>query len=186
MPATRACKIFAYDAEITEPCAYNIAIDQEEAGRVTAEWLVEQAGRQGRHHCRSPAFPALRSTSCAPRPRRKSSPSTPTSRSSARPSACGARLWPAPNSPRSWRPKSWDDIDGLWMQVGCYTANAMQLEAGKTAEQTAALRRRRLERRPHPDAAGRHRGRRRIDRPMHRWAHRAFPTRLRPIRVRWP
>ena len=41
--------VFAYDAEITEPCAYNVSIDQEEAGRVTAEWLVEQAGRQGQH-----------------------------------------------------------------------------------------------------------------------------------------
>ena len=27
--------------------------------------------------------------------------------------------------------QTWDDIDGLWMQVGCFTANAMQLEAGK-------------------------------------------------------
>ena len=27
--------------------------------------------------------------------------------------------------------RSWNDIDGLWMQVGCYTANAMQLEAGR-------------------------------------------------------
>ena len=56
---------------------------------------------------------------------------------------------------------SWDEIDGLWMQVGCYTANSMQLEAGKTPERASALRRRRLEWRPHPDAAGRHRGRRR-------------------------
>jgi len=30
---------------------------------------------------------------------------------------------------------NWDEIDGLWMQVGCFTANAMQLEAGKKAEQ---------------------------------------------------
>ena len=28
---------------------------------------------------------------------------------------------------------NWDEIDGLWLQVGCYTANSMQLEAGKTA-----------------------------------------------------
>jgi ribose transport system substrate-binding protein len=27
--------------------------------------------------------------------------------------------------------RSWDEIDGLWMQVGCFTANSMQLEAGK-------------------------------------------------------
>ena len=25
---------------------------------------------------------------------------------------------------------NWDQIDGLWMQVGCYTAISMQIEAG--------------------------------------------------------
>ena len=29
--------VIAYDGSISEPCAYNVAIDQEEAGRVTAE-----------------------------------------------------------------------------------------------------------------------------------------------------
>ena len=27
--------------------------------------------------------------------------------------------------------RKWSDINGLWMQVGCYTANTMQVEAGK-------------------------------------------------------
>ena len=40
--------VFAYDAEITEPCAYNISIDQEEAGRVTAEWLVKKLNGRAR------------------------------------------------------------------------------------------------------------------------------------------
>src|ERR1700727_305084 len=39
--------IFAYDAEITEPCAYNVHIDQEEAGRKTADWLVDKLGSKG-------------------------------------------------------------------------------------------------------------------------------------------
>jgi ribose transport system substrate-binding protein len=30
--------------------------------------------------------------------------------------------------------RDWSDIDGLWMQVGCFTANAMQLEAGIAPE----------------------------------------------------
>src|SRR5687768_11470357 len=40
--------VFAYDAEITEPCAFNISIDQEEAGRVTAEWLVKKLDGKGK------------------------------------------------------------------------------------------------------------------------------------------
>ena len=43
----KGVKIFAYDAEITEPCAYNVHIDQEEAGRKTAEWLVDKLGGKG-------------------------------------------------------------------------------------------------------------------------------------------
>src|ERR1700685_1018729 len=47
----RACdkgvKISAYDAEITEPCAYNVHIDQEDAGRKPAEWLMDKLGGKG-------------------------------------------------------------------------------------------------------------------------------------------
>src|SRR5436309_19244 len=39
--------VFAYDAEITEPCAYNVHIDQLEAGRVTAEWLAKKLNGKG-------------------------------------------------------------------------------------------------------------------------------------------
>src|SRR5581483_11387794 len=39
--------VFAYDAEITEPCAYNVHIDQLEAGKVTAEWLAKKLNGKG-------------------------------------------------------------------------------------------------------------------------------------------
>ena len=39
--------VVAYDAEISEPCAYNVTIDQLEAGRVTAEWLVKKLNGKG-------------------------------------------------------------------------------------------------------------------------------------------
>ena len=41
-----------------------------------------------------------------------------------------SQAWRAPSCPLL-ATRSWNDIDGLWMQVGCYTANAMQLEAGR-------------------------------------------------------
>lgn len=31
--------------------------------------------------------------------------------------------------------RSWDEIDGLWLQVGCYTANTMQVEEGKSYDE---------------------------------------------------
>ena len=39
--------IVAYDGEITEPCAYNTHIDQEEPARVTAEWLAKKLNGKG-------------------------------------------------------------------------------------------------------------------------------------------
>src|ERR1700679_3399692 len=40
--------IIAYDGQISEPCAYNVTIDQEEAGRVTAEWLAKKPNGKGK------------------------------------------------------------------------------------------------------------------------------------------
>jgi len=39
--------IIAYDAAITAPCAYNVHIDQLQAGRATAKWLVKKLGGKG-------------------------------------------------------------------------------------------------------------------------------------------
>ena len=39
--------VIAYDAEITEPCAYNVHIDQEEAGTRDRRVAGRQARRQG-------------------------------------------------------------------------------------------------------------------------------------------
>ena len=55
--------------------------------------------------------------------------------------------------------RKWDEVDGLWMQVGCYTANTMELEAGIARDKLKPLRGRRLERRSHSDAARWQRGR---------------------------
>ena len=63
-----------------------------------------------------------------------------------------------------------------------------QLDAARSRQEAgaaSALRRRRLEWRPHPDAAGRHRGRRLRHAPMRRWARRASPMPRRPIPARW-
>lgn len=47
----RACakgvKVIAYDSIVTAPCAYNVTIHQHYAGRVTAQWLVDQLHGKG-------------------------------------------------------------------------------------------------------------------------------------------
>ena len=44
---SKGVTVVAYDAGITEPCAYNVTIDQEEAGHVTPEWLAEKLDGKG-------------------------------------------------------------------------------------------------------------------------------------------
>ena len=176
--------VFAYDAEITEPCAYNVHIDQEEAGRVTAEWLVKKLNGKGN----IVAITGVPGTSVDTQ-RTKAAKEVFAKYPDIKIVAEAVGMWSQAVArtelSKILATHNWDEIDGLWMQVGCYTANSMQLEAGKKAERAPALRRRRLEWRPHPDAAGGHRGRRRGIGPMRRWARRASPTPRRLIPARW-
>lgn len=129
----RGVVVIAYDGEISEPCAYNVTIDQLEAGRVTAEWLVEEMGGEG-DVVMITGVPG-------------------TSVDAARTAAAievfdmhdginvvgeAIGMWSQAVArtelSRILATRDWSDIDGLWMQVGCFTANAMQLEAGIDAE----------------------------------------------------
>jgi len=120
----RGVLVIAYDGEITEPCAYNVHIDQEEAGRRTAEWLVEQLDGKG-NIVMLTGVPG-------------------TSVDEGRTSAARAVFEQYPDinilaeAPGMWSQAvartelsrmlathSWDDINGLWLQVGCFTANTM-------------------------------------------------------------
>lgn len=126
--------IIAYDAAITEPCAYNVAMDQSEAGRATAQWLADELHGKGN----------IVTVTGVPG----------TSVDTLRTGAAKAVFAKYPGlhiiaeAPGMWSQAvartelskilathDWGQVDGLWMQVGCFTANSMQLEAGLKAEQ---------------------------------------------------
>lgn len=121
--------IIAYDGEITEPCAYNVTIDQEEAGRVTAEWLVEQMGGEGdivlMTGVPGTSVDAAR-TAAAKEVFAKHEGINVVGEAIGMWSQAVART----ELSKILATRDWSDVDGLWMQVGCFTANAMQLEAG--------------------------------------------------------
>ncbi|TMU23127.1 substrate-binding domain-containing protein [Halomonas sp. ATBC28] len=133
---SRGVAIIAYDGEITEPCAYNVTINQSEAGRKTAEWLVDQLDGEG-DIILVKGVPGT---------------SVDTARTQAAKEVFAQHdginvigeadgMWSQAvartelNKLMSTR--DWSDVDGLWMQVGCYTANAMQLESGIAPEDVA-------------------------------------------------
>lgn len=130
----KGVKVFAYDAEITEPCAYNVHIDQEEAGRVTAEWLVKKLNGKGN----IVAITGVPGTSVDDQ-RTKAAKEVFAKHPDIKIVGEAVGMWSQAVArtelSKILGTRSWDDIDGLWMQVGCFTANAMQLEAGKKADQ---------------------------------------------------
>ena len=122
--------VIAYDAAITEPCAYNVHIDQTEAGRATAEWLAKKLDGKGNIVLITgvPGTSVDTLRTAAAREVFAKYPGIKVVQRGDRHVEPGGR--PALNSPRSSPPAKWNEIDGLWTQVGCYTANTMEIEAG--------------------------------------------------------
>lgn len=125
--------VIAYDAAISEPCAYNVTIDQEEAGRVTAEWLVKKLSGKGNvvviNGVPGTSVDTLR-TKAAKEVFAKHSDIKIVAEANGMWSQAVART----ELSKILATRNWGQIDGLWMQVGCYTANTMQLEAGAKPE----------------------------------------------------
>ena len=130
----KGVKVFAYDGEITEPCAYNISIDQEEAGRVTAEWLVKKLNGKG-NIIAITGVPGTSVDNLRTKAAKEVFAKHPDIKIVGEAVGMWSQAVARTELSKILATRNWDDINGLWMQVGCYTANSMQLEAGKKPEQ---------------------------------------------------
>ena len=121
--------IIAYDAEITEPCAYNVHIDQPEAGSTTAEWLAKTLDGKGN----IVVITGVPGTSVDTQ-RTAAAKAVFAKYSDIHIVAEGVGMWSQAVArtelTKILTTHPWNDIDGLWMQVGCYTAASMEKEAG--------------------------------------------------------
>jgi len=122
--------VFAYDAEITEPCAYNISIDQEEAGRVTAEWLTKKLNGKGKIVLIT-GVPGTSVDTLRTKAAKEVFAKHPDIKIVAESVGMWSQAVARTELSKILATHNWNDINGLWMQVGCFTANSMQLEAGK-------------------------------------------------------
>ena len=122
--------VFAYDGEITEPCVHNVTIDQEEAGRVTAQWLADKLGGKGRVVMVT-GVPGTSVDTQRTDAAKKVFAKYPDIKVVGEAVGMWSQAVARTELSKLLATRSWNDIDGLWMQVGCYTANAMQLEAGR-------------------------------------------------------
>ncbi len=130
----KGVKIFAYDGDISEPCAYNISIDQEEAGRVTAEWLVKKLDGKG-DIVLITGVPGTSVDDLRTKAAKEVFAKHPDIKIVGEAVGMWSQAVARTELSKITATRNWDQISGLWMQVGCYTANSMQLEAGKTPEQ---------------------------------------------------
>ncbi|SFJ74087.1 ribose transport system substrate-binding protein [Bosea sp. OK403] len=125
--------VIAYDGEITEPCAYNIAIDQEEAGRITAEWLVKKLNGKG-NIIAITGVPGTSVDTLRTKAAKEVFAKNPGIKIVNEAVGMWSQAVARTELSKILATRKWDQIDGLWMQVGCYTANAMQLEAAIAEE----------------------------------------------------
>ncbi len=121
--------IVAYDGVIEEPCAYNVHIDQEEWGRVTAQWLADKLGGKGNivmiTGVSGTSVDTLRNKAA-----REVFAKYPDIKVVAEANGMWSQAVARTELSKIVATHNWDSLNGLWMQVGCYTANSMQLEAG--------------------------------------------------------
>jgi len=125
--------VVAYDAEISEPCAYNVTIDQAEAGRITAEWLAKKLNGKGN----IVAITGVPGTSVDTE-RTKAAKEVFAKYPDIKIVNEAVGMWSQAVArtelSKILATRKWDEIGGLWMQVGCYTANTMQVEAGASPD----------------------------------------------------
>ena len=125
----RGVLIFAYDAVISEPCAFNATIDQDEAGRKTAEWLVKELNGKGN----IVVVTGVPGTS-VDTARTSAAKAVFAKNPGIKVIAEGVGQWSQAVArtelAKITATHPWSEINGLWMQVGCFTAASMEEEAG--------------------------------------------------------
>jgi ribose transport system substrate-binding protein len=121
--------VVAYDGVIEEPCAYNTHIDQSEWGRVTAQWLADKLGGKGNivmiTGVNGTSVDTLRNKAA-----REVFSKYPNIKVLAEANGMWSQAVARTELSKIVATHPWDTIDGIWMQVGCFTANSMQNEAG--------------------------------------------------------
>ncbi|HEY8017281.1 MAG TPA: substrate-binding domain-containing protein, partial [Dongiaceae bacterium] len=110
-------------------CAYNIHIDQTEAGRVTADWLAKAMGGKGNIVVLT-GVPGTSVDTQRTAAAKAVFAKYPDIHIVAEAVGMWSQAVARTELTKILATHPWDSINGLWLQVGCYTAASMQAEAG--------------------------------------------------------
>jgi len=118
-----------WDAQVTEPCAYYVGINQDWAGAGPAQWLADELKGEGNIIFMGGIPGTMVDT------RRNAA---------AKEIFSGTDIKIIADTPSMWNnatarqklseiiaAQGWDNIDGLWTQTGCYEFAQLQIEAGR-------------------------------------------------------
>jgi ribose transport system substrate-binding protein len=123
--------VVAYDSIIEEPCAFNVHIDQKSWGMQSAEWLVDKLGGKG-NVVMVTGVPGTTVDTLRNEGAKEVFAKHPGIKVIAEANGMWSQAVARTELSKVVATRPWDQIDGLWMQAGCYTANSMQSEAGIT------------------------------------------------------
>jgi ribose transport system substrate-binding protein len=121
--------VVAYDSIISEPCAYNVHIDQRKWGVESAEWLVAKLGGKGKVVMIT-GVPGTTVDTLRIEGAKEVFAKNPGIEIVAEANGMWSQAVARTELSKILATRPWDQVDGLWMQAGCYTANSMQSEAG--------------------------------------------------------
>ncbi|MBZ9967209.1 sugar ABC transporter substrate-binding protein [Mesorhizobium sp. BR1-1-2] len=121
--------VVAYDSIISEPCAYNVHIDQRKWGVESAEWLVKKLGGKGKVVMVT-GVPGTTVDTLRNEGAKEVFAKNPGIEVVAEANGMWSQAVARTELSKILATRNWDQVDGLWMQAGCYTANSMQSEAG--------------------------------------------------------
>ncbi|TPM24652.1 substrate-binding domain-containing protein [Mesorhizobium sp. B2-3-5] len=125
----KGVKIFTYEAAVTEPCAYNLTIDEAEMGTKTAEWLVKEIGGKG-NIVMVTGVPGTSTDTIRNQSAMKVFAQHPDVKIIATVNGMWSQATARSELSKVIATHPWSEINGVWAQVGCMAAAMMQDEAG--------------------------------------------------------
>ena len=121
--------VIAYDSIISEPCAYNVHIDQKKWGQASAQWIADKLHGKG-NVVMVNGVPGTTVDTLRIEGAKEVFSKYPDIKIAAEVLGMWSQAVARTELSKVLATRSWDQIDALWMQAGCYTANSMQSEAG--------------------------------------------------------
>ena len=121
--------VIAYDSIISEPCAYNVHIDQKKWGQASAQWPADKLHGKG-NVVMVNGVPGTTVDTLRIEGAKEVFSRYPDIKIAAEVVGMWSQAVARTELSKVLATRSWDQIDGIWVQAGCYTANSMQIEAG--------------------------------------------------------